>query len=175
MTKRSTTMAVGASTLILATAAAAIIGTGHKLSNTRDSTEAAWREIAAIHAARARAAQAALNAAAPSVNPELLRQVRGELELTLAASPNPALLDDPVLINAYKRQQGELTGKLFMLAAGDAAQAGALGQLRARLPRDEAALAQARARYRQASADYNALSRTTIAALLGYRALPDAL
>lgn len=173
MKQRTITIAAGALTLALATAVTAAVGTSHKLSSSREVSEAAWQELATIHAARARAAKAALDAAAPSANPELLRQVRSELDRTLATPPDAAVLDDLVSINAYKQRQGELTGKLFMLVAGDVPPP--LQQLRAQLPRDEAALAQARARYRQASADYNALSRTTIASLLGYNALPDGL
>jgi len=173
MKRRTTTMAAGALTLALATAVTAAIGTSHKLSSAREVSEAAWQELAAIHTARARAAKTAIDAAVPSANPELLRQVRSELDRTLAAPPAPAVLDDLASINAYKQRQGELTGKLFMLVAGDVPPP--LQQLRAQLPRDEAALAQARVRYRQASADYNALSRTTIASLLGYGALPDGL
>jgi hypothetical protein len=173
MKQRTIAIAAGVLTLALATAVTVAVGTSHRLSSSRDLSEAAWHDVAAIHAARARSAKAALDAAAPTTNVELLRQVRTELDRTLAAPPDATVLDDLVSINAYKQQQGELTGKLFMLVAGDVP--APLQQLRAQLPRDEAALAQARARYRQASADYNALSRTTIASLLGYHALPDGL
>lgn len=93
-----------------------------------------------------------------------LAMVERTRQLLVRASVLPTsseVLEDPKAIDTYKHYQGELTGALFQLVgtaqswpgfAGDAA----LLALRAELPRDEQALAEARGRYRKAAASYNA-------------------
>lgn len=146
----------------------------------------AWHEVAQIHAQRAQAARVALDAAARpgGLDPALVEHTRRLLARASTLSTTGAVLEDPTAIDTYKHDQGELTGALFRLVgtaqswpafAGDAA----LRELRAELPRDELALAQARGRYRQAAASYNARAAAfpglLVAAISGCPALPAGL
>jgi LemA protein len=153
------------------------------LRGTRDEAAAAWRAIGDIHAERARMAQATLGAAdrAGMRGSGEVEQARAMLSQVGAMPAGPALLDDPRAIDTYKRYQGELTGALFMLAFGARTASGAatVAPLRDALLRHEAALAQARQRYRQAARRHNAdaasLPGTLVAALTGQGPVPPEL
>lgn len=144
------------------------------LRDSHANAAAAWREIGNIHAARAHTAHVTLNAV-EKVQPQVqqsapqFEQARAMLSQVGALPAAPALLDDPVALDTYKRYQGELTGALFSLAFGQHSPTGAaaLDGLRSALQRNEAALAQARLRYRQAALKYNAIAATVPGALVG--------
>ncbi|WP_426210885.1 hypothetical protein [Massilia sp. TWP1-3-3] len=156
-------------------ALAGAIAPARELVRARADSEAAWHDIVRIHASRIEAASAALDAertidAAPA---------RSSLARARAVRADDSVLYDAQRINHYKQQQGELTGALHMLAAGEHGGAGALDALRERLVRDEVALSAARARYGEASARYQSIIRTatgaTLVAVLRYPELPAAL
>ena len=162
---------------------AAAVPAARQLSHAKDEGEAAWREIAAIQAARLEAAGGALATmrAASAGGPDArLKVVEESMARARAAGSHPDLLHDPVAINAWKRAHGELTGALFMATSQSGAQSGSvLAALRARLVSDEQELAGARVRYSQASAAYLAASATTpgalVATVLRYPELPATL
>lgn len=175
----------------LALAALAVIGIGgaasynrySELRATRTEALAAWQAIGAIHAERERAANATLGVPAKIVTltPGDVEHARAMLSQARAMPADPALLDDPRAIDTYKRYQGELTGSLFVLAYGARTPAGAavLAGLRDALPRYEAALAQARLRYRHAARRHNAnaasLPGTLVGTLTGQGPIPPEL
>ncbi|HEY0062841.1 MAG TPA: hypothetical protein VGC21_12015 [Telluria sp.] len=159
----------------LALVAGAVADTYRKLNHLKASSDEAWSEIAAIQEQRATVAMAALNSVAGSVDPHLLLQLREKLQRSTAIPAKRVKLDDPAAINAYKQSQGELTGALFMLATQATVSTGPLEQLRTQLPREEAALASARERYRAASAAFNARNSGALASLLRYRPLEQTL
>lgn len=170
---------------VVLTAAAGAAGSSYReLREAKSGGAQAWGELARIHAQRARAASAALDAAARTggVDPVLVGHTRDLLSKAALLPTSSAILDDPKAVDTYKRYQGELTGALFRLVgmaqpslSGEAA----VRQLRFQLPRDELALAQARARYQQAATDYNEeASRfpgVLVAAISGDQALPAGL
>ena len=159
-------LAAGAAALSIAAA-----GSMHaELAGLRAESEAAWNDIAAIHAARQQGASVALAGAPAGLDSSQLRQAGMRLAASRAMPADGAMLDDPQAINAWLQRQGELTGALFMLA-----QAPQLASMRERLLHDETALASARARYRQASASYNAQASGPLAALLRFQPLPPSL
>ncbi|HEU4776245.1 MAG TPA: hypothetical protein VFS95_05425 [Telluria sp.] len=172
MKTRIIAMTALASTLALV--AGVVADTHLKLKHLRASSDAAWSEVAAIHAQRIVLAKAALISVTATADPQLLRRLDDQLQRSAAMPASSAMLDDPVAIDAYKQRQGELTGALFMLAAGTSPSA-QLAQLRAQLPRDEEALADARERYRVASAAFNARNSGALASLLRYRPLAATL
>ncbi len=159
----------------LALVAGAVADAQLKLNRLRANTDSAWNEVAAIHAQRLTAAKLALSSVANTGNPQLVADINNRLQRTAALPSSPALLDDPAALNAYKQGQGELTGALFMLAGSETAQSAQLAQLRAQLPDQEAALAAARERYREASAAYNARNSSVVAALLRNRPLAETI
>ncbi|SHH19465.1 hypothetical protein [Massilia sp. CF038] len=159
----------------LALVAGAVADTHRKLNHLRASSDEAWREIAAIQEQRVIVAKAALNSVAGSVDPQLLLQLNDKLQRSTAMPARLVALDDPAAINAYKQGHGELTGALFVLTTRATVSTGPLEQLRTQLPREEAALADARERYREASAAFNARNRGALAALLRYRPLEQTL
>lgn len=154
------------------------------LYETRAVAAAAWREIGDIHAARERTAHATLDQADRPLPASDVEKARAMLSQVRALPADPALLDDPMALDTYKRYQGELTGALFGLAFGaanpaDAADAAALVLLRTSLARNEAALAQARQRYRRAAEKHNAVAATLpgtlVAMLTGQGPIPPEL
>ena len=173
MKTRIIAMTALASTLALV--AGVVADTHLKLKHLRASSDAAWNEVAAIHAQRIVLAKAALISVTATADPQLLRRLDDQLQRSAAMPATSAMLDDPAAIDAYKQRQGELTGALFMLAAGTTASTAQLAQLRAQLPRDEEALADARERYRAASAAFNARNSGALASLLRYRPLAATL
>lgn len=172
---------------VVLTAAAGVAGSSYReLREAKSGGAQAWGDIARIHVQRARAANAALDAAARSggVDPALVGHTRHLLSKAALLPTSSAILDDPKAVDTYKQYQGELTGALFRLvgmAHSQPALSGeaAVRQLRAELPRDELALARARARYKQAATDYNleasSFPGVLVAAISGERALPAGL
>lgn len=168
-------IAVTVAATALALLAGAVADTNLKLKHWRAGSDAAWHDIAAIHAQRILAARAALDSIAATADAQQLRRLNDQLQRSATMPASPAMLDDPIAINAYKQSQGELTGALFMLVTGNSTPTVQLARLRAQLPRDEAALAEARERYRAASAAFNARNSGALASLLRYRPLVDTL
>lgn len=155
-------------------------------AGARQASTAAWLEVAQIHAGRSQAAAATLAAVGSAAGLDQVVTVRAREALARAATltPRQDLLDDPRAIERYKQYQGELTGTLFQLVVGAQripalAASGAVLGLRNELLRDEAALASARERYRQAAASYNSLSGAfpgaSVMAALAYPDLPAGL
>jgi len=153
----------------VAAAAMAALGLGalvhdryQDLRDSRAAAAAAWLEIGAIHAARERTAHTTLGRLQALPAPAV-EKTRAMLSQVRAVPAELALLDDPMALDTYKRYQGELTGALFTLAFG----APALQDLQSSLTRNEAALAQARLRYRQAALKHNANATTLPGGLVG--------
>jgi LemA protein len=185
---KSTTKKAGLALLavVITTAAGASSVSYRELQAAKSDGAQAWSEVARIHAQRARTASVALDAAARPGGLDLA-QVEHTRRLLARAAAMPTtteVLHDPKAVDTYKQYQGELTGALFRLVgtaqslpmlAGEAS----LGALRAELPRDEQALAQARARYKQAAVSYNAVAAAfpgmLVAAISGCQALPAGL
>lgn len=168
-------IAITALACSLALVAGAVADTHLKLNRLRASSDAAWNDVAAIHAQRIVLAKAALGSFDGVIDRQLLGRLEEQLQRSAAMPVSAAILNDPVAINAYKQRQGELTGTLFMLITTNTAPTTQLAQLRAQLPRDEAALDDARARYREASAAFNARNSGALASLLRNRPLADTL
>lgn len=162
---------------------AAGVSSYRQLSATRADAAAAWEAVGTIHAARASSASDTLDDAAKvrALAAADVERARAMLSQARALDATPALLDNPQAFDTYKRYQGELGGALFGLAFGattpDAA--AVLEQLRSALPRSEAALAQARARYKQAADRHNALAASlpgaAVALITGNGIVPPAL
>lgn len=157
-----------------------------RLGEARMASTDEWSQIAQVYAERNRLAMPALQAAgrAPGVDPQLVEATRGALARAAALPGAPGLLDDPRALDAFKRNQGELTGALFRLVVAaqrlpalrdDAAVQG----LHRQLLQSESQLAAARERYSQSAGRYNALTRSfpdAIAArLAGYATVPTQL
>lgn len=159
----------------------AIAGTSsyRELGEARAHALAAWGDIGQMQAERLRAARIALDQAGTPA--PLADDVRDRLARAGALPPSPGMLDDPQAIDAYKRYQGELTGALFAMVMSRPAGQGspALEALRSELPRQEAALAEARQRYGQAAARHHAIVSsfpgTAVALLTGEGSVPPAL
>lgn len=164
-------IAITALASALALVAGAVADTHHTLAHWRASSDQAWHDVAAIHAQRIAAARTAVRSVADAGDPQLLHRIDAQLQRAAGIPATAAMLDDPVAIDAYKQRQGELTGALFMLVNGNTPATDALVRLRTQLPRDEAALAAARIRYRAASAAFNARNSGPLAALLRHRPL----
>lgn len=157
-----------------------------RLGAARTAGTAEWRQVAQAYAERHRFAVPALQAAAraPDFDAPLLEAVRGALARAAALPGAPGLLDDPRALDAFKRNQGELTGVLFRLVVAAQRQPAlrddvALQALHRQLLQSEAQLAEARERYSRLAGDYNALTRAfpdAIAArLAGYASMPTHL
>ncbi len=175
------TLAITATLVAVMVACAGTIPAARDLSHARAEGEGAWRDLARIHAARNDGAATALSVAAAggSIEPALAAKAQVALARAKTLRADDSVLYDAVQINTYKQQQGELTGALLTLTAPNANPASGLRTLRADLLRDEAALAEARARYDHASTRYRAISGTvtgaTVATLLRYPELPATL
>ncbi len=174
-------MALTATLVAVIMVCAAAIPAARDLSHARAEGEGAWRDIARIHSARNDGAATALNVAAAGgrVDAGLAAKAQASLARAKAFRADDSVLYDAVQINAYKQRQGELTGVLLTLAAPAPDAGDVLHALHADLVRDEAALAEARARYDQASSRYRAIANTvtgaTVATLLRYPDLPATL
>jgi hypothetical protein len=178
-----TLLVVGALCAIVALAAA--VPTGRQLARTQAESEIAWHQIVQIQTARMQSATLALDATSRDeiAHAPLHRAARDAVARAKAAGSDDNILHDPAAINTWKKSQGELTAALFMLVGsnnGKSQQAAdALERLRVELLHEEEALAAARARYSQASAEYAASSNTvagaTVATLLRYPDLPATL
>ncbi|NKI92150.1 LemA family protein [Rhizobacter sp. SG703] len=157
-----------------------------RLGEARTASTAAWDEIGLIYAERHRLAMPALQAAghATGVDPQLVEAARGALARAAALPGGPGLLDDPRALDAFKRNQGELTGLLFRLVLAAQRQPAlrddaAVQGLHRQLLQSEPRLAEARERYSRFADHYNALTRSmpdAIAArLAGYASVPTHL
>jgi|GEM_PF-3462644 len=157
-----------------------------RLGEARTASTAEWNQVAQVYAERNRLAVPVLQAAgrASGVDPQLLEATRTALARAAALPGVPGLLDDPRSLDAFKRNQGELTGALFRLV-GAAQQQPALRDdaavqgLHRQLLQSEAQLAAARERYGRCADRYNALTQSfpdAIAArLAGYASVPTHL
>ena len=178
-----TVVLVGALAAIAALAAG--VPTGRQLARTQADSETAWHQIVQIQTGRIQNATLALDASRPddTVHAPLRRAARDAIARAKAAGGDAKILHDPTAINIWKQSQGELTAALFMLvgSSNDKSQPAAapLERLRVELMQEEEALASARARYSQSSAEYAAASSTvagaTVATLLRYPDLPATL
>lgn len=157
-----------------------------RLGEARTASTAEWRQVAQVYAERNRLAAPALQAAgrAADVDPQLVEAARGALARAAALPGTPGLLDDPRALDAFKRNQGELTGVLFRLVAAAQRQPAlrddaAVQGLHRQLLQSEAQLAEARERYSRFAGSYNALTQSfpdAIAARLGgYASVPTHL
>lgn len=186
--KRNPLLLAALAAIVTIAALAAAVPAGRQLARTLADSETAWREIAQIQSTRVAAASAALDATTSQGSTQHAlaarqTQARAAVERAKAAGNSEDVLYDPASINTWKKAQGELTGALFMLAApennyGQPPNA-VLEKLRMQLIREEQALAAARARFSQSSAEYSALSNTAAGAavttLLRYPELPATL
>lgn len=197
---RATLIVAALLLLALFSALAATVPAGRQLARARADSETAWRVIARLHTARMEEAAGALGAlrhASPDQPFERIEAARwtsvfNALARAKAASGDHTALHDPEAINAWKQYQGELTAALFMLVEGAGEGIGKIPpastsarslevrtRLRVQLMREEAALAQARLRYAQASAEYavitDTMAGTVVATLLDYPELPATL
>ena len=178
-----TLVAVGALTAIVALTAG--VPTGRQLARTQADSETAWHQIIQIQSGRIQNATLALDATRPddTAHAPLRRAARDAIARAKAAGSDEKVLHDPTAINTWKKSHGELTAALFMLVGGstDTSQPATapLERLRVELMQEEEALAAARARYSQASAEYAATTNTvagaTVATLLRYPDLPATL